>query len=122
MTANYSVLPISAEVGQRGRFLTVVSFAFHAMKRFARAYRHRREVMALAAVDRYLLSDIGITRSDLHDAFSEPLWEDPTALLRERALERRLNRTLMRGELTDPTDVEPGFRRPPTDRPARQAV
>ena len=38
-----------------------------------------------------MLADLGISRSDLRDAFSEPFWEDPTALLRERALERRWN-------------------------------
>jgi len=43
----------------------------------------------------------------VRDAFSEPFWEDPTALLRERAIERRLHR---------------GFRRPRTDRPARETV
>ena len=37
-----------------------------------------------------MLADIGITRADVRDAFSEPFWDDPTALLRERALERRL--------------------------------
>ena len=46
----------------------------------------------LAGLDRHMLADIGITRADLRDAFSAPFWEDPTALLRERALERRVNR------------------------------
>ena len=44
----------------------------------------------LAGLDRHMLADIGITRSDLRDAFSAPFWDDPTALLHERALERRL--------------------------------
>ena len=39
----------------------------------------------LASLDRRMLADIGITRADLRDAFSEPFWDDPTALLRERA-------------------------------------
>jgi hypothetical protein len=43
-----------------------------------------------------MLADLGITRVDLRDAFSEPFWEDPTALLRERAIERRMNRSVAR--------------------------
>lgn len=121
MTANDTVLPISISATQRG--LAALPFAvLHWLKRVARAYQHRRELAALAAVDRYLLSDIGITRSDLQDAFSEPLWEDPSALLRDRALERRWNRTLMRSDISDEGGVGRGFRRPPTNRPARQAV
>ena len=73
----------------------------------------------LAGLDRHMLADIGITRADLRDAFSEPFWEDPTALLRERAIERRLNRVTPRATSAG---VENGFRRPPTDRPARQAM
>jgi hypothetical protein len=75
--------------------------------------------MALAGLDRRMLADIGINRADLRDAFSEPFWEDPTAVLRERVNDRRLNRARLRA----PRDgVENGFRRPPTDRPARQAI
>ena len=36
-----------------------------------------------------MLADLGLTRSDLHDAFAQPLWRDPTSLLRSRAVERR---------------------------------
>ena len=74
----------------------------------------------LAGLDRRMLADIGITRADVRDAFSEPFWEDPTALLRERAIERRMNRAVTRTPRTP--EVENGFRRPPTDRPARQAI
>jgi hypothetical protein len=88
----------------------------------ARAHRHRREATVLAGLDRRMLADIGITRSDVHDAFSEPFWEDPTALLRERALERRWNRALLRDEIAGKRCTGEDFHRPPTDRPARQAV
>ena len=83
------------------------------LKRIARARRHRRQAVALAHVDSRMLADIGISRADLRDAFSEPFWEDPTALLRERALERRWNRALARDD---------AFRRLRTDRPARESV
>jgi len=48
------------------------------------------------------------------------LWEDPTALLRERAIERRMNRGGPRARRETP--VENGFQRPATDRPARHAI
>ena len=72
-------------------FASVLAVVTHWLKEFARARRHRREANVLAGLDRHMLADIGITRTDLRDAFSEPFWDDPTALLRERALERRLN-------------------------------
>ena len=59
------------------------------LKELARARRNRREAVKLAGLDRRMLADIGITRADVRDAFSEPFWEDPTALLSERAIERR---------------------------------
>jgi uncharacterized protein YjiS (DUF1127 family) len=83
------------------------------LARIARARRHRKQAVALAQFDRRMLADLGISRSDLRDAFSEPFWEDPTALLRERALERRCNRALARDE---------AFARLRTDRPSRETV
>ena len=67
------------------------SFAYRA-KQFERAIEHRRAAQALARFDDRMLADIGLTRADLRDAYSESLWDDPTALLRARALERRLAR------------------------------
>lgn len=43
----------------------------------------------LASLDERMLRDIGLTRSDLNDALSEPLWRDPTAVLVRRQRERR---------------------------------
>lgn len=54
-----------------------------------RALKHRREATALAGFDERMLADIGLTRSDLRDAYAVPLWESPTALLRSRANDRR---------------------------------
>jgi hypothetical protein len=69
---------------------------------------------------RALLALVALVTSWLkrRDAFSEPFWDDPTALLRERAIERRMG--FPRASRT--VAVENGFRRPPTDRPARQAI
>jgi uncharacterized protein YjiS (DUF1127 family) len=57
-----------------------------------RALKNRRAVASLAGFDDRMLADIGITRSDLRDAYSEPLWHDPTDVLAQRAAERRGNR------------------------------
>jgi uncharacterized protein YjiS (DUF1127 family) len=122
MTANYPVLPLAAGTLARvvGALLAPVSLSFKAV---ARALRHRRDANVLAGLDRRMLADIGITRSDVQDAFSTPLWEDPTALLRERAIERRINRT-GRSALGAPhwAGKEQAFTQPRTDRPARQAI
>ena len=97
MSANYPILPLGGSMLIRA-FASVVALLTHWLKELAKARRHRREASVLAGVDQRMLADIGITRSDVRDAFSEPFWDDPTALLRERALERRLNRTVMRAE------------------------
>jgi len=119
MSANYPVLPVGGGALLRV-FASLLAVVTHWLKEFARARRHRREANVLAGLDRRMLADIGITRNDLRDAFSEPFWDDPTALLRERALERRLSQAVRRGRAS--ADLENGFRRPPTDRPARQAL
>jgi uncharacterized protein YjiS (DUF1127 family) len=48
------------------------------------AIKHRRELALLADRDDRMLADIGLTRSDLRDAYCEPLWRDPTSLLARR--------------------------------------
>src|SRR5262245_2273730 len=90
MSVNYPILPLGGSTLIRG-FASLLAL-------LARARRHRREASVLAGLDRRMLADIGITRADVRDAFSEPFWDDPTSLLRERALERRLNHTVRRAE------------------------
>ena len=115
MSAQYPVIPVAGSVLVRA-FASLVAMVSYWVKAIARARRHRREAVALAGLDRRMLADIGISRSDVSDAFSEPFWEDPTALLRERALERRWGRALMREE------AEKGFSRPTTNRPSQQTI
>jgi uncharacterized protein YjiS (DUF1127 family) len=114
MAANVPVLPLAGSTALRAA-LALLALVTRWFKEFAKARRHRREAARLAGFDRRLLADIGITRSDLSDAFSEPFWDDPTALLRERAIERRLNRPRIAA-------MRPGFHRPASDRPARETV
>jgi hypothetical protein len=54
--------------------------------------KNRRDAVILAGMDEHMLADIGLTRGDVRDAFSEPVWRDPTAILVSRAHERRVNR------------------------------
>jgi uncharacterized protein YjiS (DUF1127 family) len=115
MSAQYPVIPVAGGTLVRA-FACALSAMMSGAKQIARARRHRRNAAALAHFDGRMLADIGISRSDLNDAFSGPFWEDPTALLRERALERRWNHALMRDE------IERSFQRPRTDRPARRTV
>jgi len=97
MSANYPVLPVAGGAMLRA-FASVLAVITYWIKEMARARRHRREANVLAGLDRRMLADIGITRADVRDAFSEPFWDDPTALLRERALERRLDHAVRRAE------------------------
>ena len=117
-TVHFPVLPVAGGALARALF-SLLAFVTRLLNDLARARRHRREAIALAGLDRRLLADIGLNRADVSDAFSEPFWEDPTALLRERAIERRLNRPPVRPLIGG---VENGFHRPPTDRPARQTI
>jgi len=66
--------------------------AFEGVKRMAQALRHRREMAILASVNDQMLADIGLTRGDVNDAFAEPVWRYPTAVLAARAHERRCYR------------------------------
>src|SRR5471030_3140540 len=93
MSTNTPVLPISGGALTRA-FASLLALVTHWLKNLARAQRNRRVASQLAGLDRHMLADIGITRTDVRDAFSEPFWEEPTALLHERAIERRLSRVL----------------------------
>ena len=119
MSMNIPVLPIGA--GALSRVVaSLAAVAARWAKVVARASRNRREAAQLAKLDRRMLADIGITRADVRDAFSEPFWEDPTALLRERAIERRMNRPVVRTQ--GASRIADGFHQPRIDRPARHAV
>ncbi len=94
----------------------------------ARALKHRHDAQMLAGLDERMLKDIGLTRSDLRDAYAEPIWRDPTAVLVERAGERRTHRRRhafgLQANVTSapPLAPESGCSVPPTNRPARFAI
>ena len=56
--------------------------------RAAKMLRHRRDLAFLAELDDRMLKDIGLNRSDLRFALSEPFWRDPGAALIARVGQR----------------------------------
>jgi uncharacterized protein YjiS (DUF1127 family) len=62
------------------------------LRALVQTVKNRRDAAILAGLDDRMLADIGLTRGDVRDAYSEPVWRDPTAVLVNRAQERRVNR------------------------------
>lgn len=73
----------------RASFAFVLAGVVFGIGRIVRALKNRRDATMLAELDARMLADIGLTRSDLRDAYAEPLWRDPTNILAHRARERR---------------------------------
>jgi uncharacterized protein YjiS (DUF1127 family) len=73
----------------------VYGFAVERGRAVLQLLKNRREAAVLAGLDDRMLADIGLTRGDVRDAYSEPVWRDPTAILVSRAYERRINRRRM---------------------------
>jgi len=71
---------------------TVAGIVVERVRAVLRTLKNRRDATILAGMDEHMLADIGLTRGDVRDAFSEPVWRDPTAVLVSRAHERRINR------------------------------
>lgn len=89
---------------------------WRAARRVAQRMKNRRAADRLAALDDRMLADIGLTRSDLRDAYAEPLWHDPTDMLARRAAERRGSG---RRPAERSSSETPPWRPPRTDRPVR---
>ena len=121
------VISISRPAGPWARMVSALAGAvMPRLRQIVRVYRHRSDAAVLAALDDRMLADMGLTRSDVRDAFAAPLWEDPTDLLRSRALERRLSRHGISLGFEDQRDPaarpDEALRRPRTDRAARLTV
>lgn len=121
MRTYFPVLPIAAGTLARG-LATIATALAQQLKALVRARRNRRTAVALAGLDGRMLKDIGITRADVNDAFSSSFWEDPTLLLRERAIERRMNRVGARDVILRQRVAEGAFKAPRLDRPSHQAM
>src|SRR6185295_13493959 len=77
------------------------------LREFVQSVKNRHDATMLAGLDDRMLADIGLTRGDVRDAFSEPVWRDPTNLLVSRAHERRINRRRMNAGLAEKSFVAP---------------
>ena len=71
---------------------TIAGIAVARVREVLQLVKNRRDAAVLAGLDDHMLADIGLTRGDLRDAYSGPLWRDPTEVLVSRAHERRINR------------------------------
>ena len=103
-------------------FAALLSALFASLRKVAQALKNRREATALAGMDERMLRDIGLTRSDLRDAYAEPLWRDPTDILATRAQDRRRHRGARDSKAffaSPPLVPHEGFTVPDTNRPSR---
>jgi uncharacterized protein YjiS (DUF1127 family) len=113
---------------QPSTFTLVLTGVTAGIRAVLRALKNRRNAAMLAELDDRMLKDMGLTRSDLRDAYSEPLWRDPTDILVKRAGERRASRQqiaavkALRSIDSPSLSPEPGFSRPATSRPARYTI
>jgi uncharacterized protein YjiS (DUF1127 family) len=102
-----------------GRALVAIG---RGVKQFVKRLRNRRTAHRLASLDNRMLADLGLTRGDLHDAFAELPWRDPSDMLARRAAERRSHRRLTEvGRVDSPTTSQAleALCYPPLDRPVR---
>jgi uncharacterized protein YjiS (DUF1127 family) len=103
-------------------FASVVAALVTGLRAVSRALKNRRDAVILTGMDDRMLADIGLTRSDLRDAYAEPLWRDPTDVLAGRARDKRRYRGARNCELkvVSPSLVpDAAFTARRTDRPAR---
>ena len=108
-------------------FAFVVAGVVFGIRRIVRALKNRRDATMLAELDARMLADIGLTRSDLRDAYAEPLWRDPTDILARRARDRRRHRAgAVAGSAAQlpapPLVPESSFGSPKTNRSAGSAL
>ncbi|MDR4308501.1 DUF1127 domain-containing protein [Chelatococcus sambhunathii] len=69
------------------------------LKAFGVSLTRRRQIHALSQLDDRMLSDIGVTRSDIEEAARWSLWGDPGERLAELAEGRRAARERAAAEL-----------------------
>jgi uncharacterized protein YjiS (DUF1127 family) len=86
-----------------GLLNAVAGFVVARVRQLGQMIKSRQDAAMLAGLDDRMLADIGLTRGDVRDAVSEPMWRDPTAILVSRAHERRINRRRVSIGLTEKT-------------------
>jgi uncharacterized protein YjiS (DUF1127 family) len=111
------MLTTSAKPGRFGRtFANLAAVVARFVRPVVGAWHHRHDAALLASMDDRMLRDIGLTRADVSDALSQPIWRDPTLVLVRRRGERKSAR-----RATPVIDLLP--RRPaPSLAPAAEAL
>lgn len=92
MTAICTSQPIQRRHREPALVRATFAIVLNGMRKFARLLKNRRNARLLAGMDDRMLADIGLTRSDLRDAYAQPLWRDPTDVLAGRARDKRIHR------------------------------
>src|ERR1051325_6434924 len=88
---------------------TVAGIAVARVRDLLQLIKNRHDAAVLAGLDDRMLADIGLTRGDVRDAFSEPVWRDPTAILVSRVHEQRINHQRMNTGLAEKSFVAPSI-------------
>ena len=88
---------------------SVTGYVANGLRSLLQTIKNRRDATILAGMDEHMLADIGLTRGDVRDAFSEPVWRDPTAILVSRAHERRINRRRLKAGLAEKSFEAPSI-------------
>ena len=117
-----TALTVSAATPVARALAILAGRASRALKQLAEKVKNRHDAMRLAEFDDRMLSDIGLNRSDLRDAYAEPLWHDPTDVLARRSAERRTSRRRIAFDRSGEKTPAAGSScrcQPPADRPAR---
>ncbi len=68
--------------------LRLARTGFGQISGLVRGLKHRRDVIALGALDDRSLKDIGLVRSDIAGALATSYFEDPSLVLADRNLDR----------------------------------
>ena len=116
--------PASSPTWLATQFAVILSGLVTGVRKLAQALKNRRDAAMLAHMDERMLRDIGLTRSDLRDAYAEPLWRDPTDILAGRARDRRRHRIQDTKAFfaSPPLVPHDGFSVPNTNRQSRHTV
>ena len=88
-----TALTVSAATPVARALAILASRARRGLKQLAEKVKNRHDAMRLAELDDRMLADIGLSRSDLRDAYALPLWRDPSDVLARRAADRRGRRS-----------------------------
>jgi len=88
-----TALTVSAATPLARALAILAGRARRGLKQLVEKVKNRHDAMRLAELDDRMLADIGLSRSDLRDAYALPLWRDPSDVLARRVADRRGRRS-----------------------------